>query len=134
MAAGREWVHSVTMAQAAVASELPAFLQYGALGLLAAVLLGVYLLARFAMKTFGRELKGQREGVEWVGRLMVQLRSDVERIRIGVERASDVTPAEVPRPTPRPFRTEPIESMTAPRHDAAPPTPVQRRKLPSRRD
>jgi hypothetical protein len=118
----------------ATASELPAFLQYGALGLLAAVLLGVYLLARYAMKTFGRELKGQREGVEWIGRLMVQLRADVERIRIGVERGADVTPTEVPRPTPRPFRAQPVESMTAPRADAAPPTAPGRRKLPSRRD
>lgn len=125
--------NTATLAQV---SELPAFLQYGALGLLAAVLLGVFLLARFAMKTFGRELKGQREGVEWIGRLMVQLRADVERIRVSVERASEVTPAEVPRPTPRPFRAQPVESMTAPRNpEQAPATlPGARRKLPSRRD
>lgn len=118
----------------ATGSELPAFLQYGALGLLAAVLLGVYLLARYALKSFGREMKAQREGVEWIGRLLVQIRAEVERIRVGLER-SEVTPTEVPRPTPRPFRAPPpLESMTAPRDPAPVTQPSQRRKLPSRRD
>lgn len=109
----RGWPYTPAMAD-------PSALQdYGAPALLGALLFAGIGLAKSMLNAILRGNDRQQDTLESMDRHLNVLTGEVKAIRRELERRTEVTPSEVPHPTPR---AQPLESIP------------YRRKLPTRGD